>query len=231
MKYTWLLFDADNTLFDFTRSARFAFEETLTFFKISNPPSLFPIYKQVNDQCWNAFEQKKITAEELRRARFELFFDAIGEYRDPLEVNEVYLKKLSGTRFLIKGALELLLNLKEKQYKLVIITNGLKEVQRPRIATAGLTHFFEIIVVSDEIGVSKPHAGFFDFAFSEMKYPEKERVMVIGDSLRSDIKGSNDYGVPSCWYNPEKQQNTTEIKPTFEIHRLEDLHKVLNHTP
>jgi len=103
MKYAWLLFDADNTLFDFTRSARFAFEETLAHFQIANPSTLFQIYKQVNDQCWNDFEQKKITAVELCKTRFALFFDAIGEYRDPLEVNEVYLKKLSATRFLKKA--------------------------------------------------------------------------------------------------------------------------------
>ena len=108
-----------------------------------------------------------------------------------------------------------------------MITNGLKEVQRPRIAQAKMEKHFEVIVVSDEIGVSKPHEGFFQHAFEKMGKPTKSEVIVVGDSLNSDIQGGNNFGVDTCWFNPNSAANLTEHKPTFQIQNLESLHELL----
>ena len=229
MNYQWIFFDADDTLFDFKKSAYHAMNITLAHFKINPPQGYYQIYKDINQQAWESFEKKEITADELRFIRFDRFLKAIGEYRDPLEMNSQYLYQLSQTEFMIEGAKKLVLDLLEKGHYLCLITNGLKEVQRPRIAKTKMNQYFNAIVVSDEIGVSKPHAGFFEHAFEEIGHPEKEKVIVVGDSLSSDIQGGNKFGLDTCWYNPEKKDNISGHLPTYEIHRLEHLKKFISY--
>jgi 2-haloacid dehalogenase len=228
MKYPWILFDADDTIFDFHRSARHSLIATLKDFDIVPKPAFVTIYEQINIETWAAFERQEITAVELRRTRFEKFLDAIGEYRDPMEMNAHYLQNLSSTTFLVDGALALMQELLALGLRLGLITNGLKEVQRPRISRAKLEANFEVIVVSDEIGVSKPHAGFFEHAFDKMGSPGKREVLVVGDSLNSDIQGGNNFGLDTCWFNPGKTPNITAHQPTYEIEKLQELKSLLH---
>lgn len=227
MRYPWILFDADDTLFDFKQSARYALGQTLLDYKINATETHFMVYEAINHEAWMAFERQEITAVQLRKVRFEKFLDAIGEYRDPLEMNAHYLHLLSQTRFLFDGAIEMLMDLNNKNYRLGLITNGLKEVQRPRIEQAGVANYFDVIVVSDEIGVSKPHEGFFNHSFEQMGFPDKSSVIIVGDSLNSDIQGGNRYGVDTCWFNPRGSENMTSYEPTYTIHRLEELYAIL----
>ena len=228
MKYQWIFFDADDTLFDFKQSAYIAMRQTLADFKINPPAGYYEIYQGINHAAWSAFEKNEISADELRFIRFEKFLAAIGEYRDPLEMNSHYLHQLSQTDILIAGARELVEELLENGHQLCLITNGLKEVQRPRISKAGMGQYFKSIVVSDEIGVSKPDVGFFEHVFGEIGQPEKESVVVVGDSLSSDIQGGNNFGLDTCWYNPKKQVNLTKYLPTYEIDQLELLKQLIN---
>lgn len=227
MKYQWIFFDADDTLFDFKKSARHALSCTFEKFNIKPDPLYFQIYKDINNETWAAFERNEITAIELRYIRFERFMDAIGEYRDPAEMNSYYLQELSQTDFMIDGARALVEELLDNDHKLCLITNGLKEVQRPRIKKADFAHYFECIVVSDEIGVSKPDAGFFEHAFSGIGHPSKDEVIVVGDSLNSDIQGGNNFGLHTCWYNPSGNTNLTKHKPTYEIDRIKRLMEII----
>ncbi len=227
MKYPWILFDADDTLFDFKRSARHSLAQTLDDFQISATDSHFKIYETINHNVWLAFERQEISALELRKIRFEQFLAAIGEYRDPLEMNRHYLNLLSQTHFMLAGAVELVERLQQEKYHMGLITNGLREVQRPRIAQAKMEKYFEVVVVSDEIGVSKPHEGFFSHTFEKMGLPNKSEVIVVGDSLNSDIQGGNNFGVDTCWFNPHEANNLTDHLPTYQIQKLEQLEEIL----
>ena len=227
MKYPVILFDADDTLFDFKKAAVRSLSNTFSTFKLPGEKAHFDLYKQINHEVWQLFEQKKINAEQLRPMRFERYLDAIREIRDPVEMSGFYLKQLSESDMLLAGARQLVEDLAARGHRLGLITNGLKEVQRPRIAKAEMGHHFEAIIVSDEIGVAKPHAGFFDFAFGEMGEPEKGEVLVVGDSLTSDIRGGNDYGLATCWFNPEGSANLTPHAPKFEVSKLESLHEIV----
>ncbi len=227
MRYNWILFDADDTLFDFKKSARLALGHTLTDYKITATETHFQVYETINHDAWMAFERQEITAVELRKIRFERFLDAIGEYRDPMEMNAHYLYLLSQTRFMLEGAVDLVETLRSNNYRMGLITNGLREVQRPRITHAEMDKYFDVIIVSDEIGVSKPHEGFFKHSFEMMGYPEKSEVIVVGDSLNSDIQGGNNYGVDICWFNPKGASNLTEHLPKFQIQRLEELYTIV----
>jgi len=90
-----------------------------------------------------------------------------------------------------------------------------------------LTTFFEAVIISDEIGVSKPHTPFFDHTFEQINFPKKSEVLVIGDSLSSDIRGGHNYGLDTCWFNPKGLKNHLEIAPTYEIGELRELHGLL----
>ncbi len=227
MRYPWVLFDADDTLFDFKRSARHSLTKTLEDYQISATEIHFQVYETINHEVWLAFERQEITAVQLRKLRFERFLDTIGEYRDPLEMNRYYLDLLSKTKFMLDGAVELVEDLQRKSYRIGLITNGLQEVQRSRLAHAKMEKYFEIVVVSDEIGVSKPHTGFFEHAFKEMGQPSKSEVIIVGDSLNSDIQGGINFGVDTCWFNPHGATNLTDHKPTYQIEKLEALHEIL----
>jgi HAD superfamily hydrolase (TIGR01509 family) len=111
---------------------------------------------------------------------------------------------------------------------LALITNGLKQVQRSRLAQSSIGKYFEVVLISDELGVAKPHPDIFTVAFKAMGNPEKEHVLIIGDSLSSDIKGGSDYGIDTCWFNPHGKQPDAGIKITYEIQSLPQILTILN---
>lgn len=224
---SWLLFDADNTLLDFTQASKDALWATFAQNERFCDEAIYQTYQRVNNRVWEAFEKGKIDAATLRYQRFELLFEAIKEsHLSPQDFNRQYLQNLIHTSEAYEGVWELMQSLK-KEYRLSIVTNGLKEVQRPRLEKLDMTHFFDSIVVSDEIGVAKPHLEYFKYVYDSIDNPpDKSELMIIGDSLRSDILGGNDFGIKTCWISHGKE-NTTKIQPDFEIHHIGHLPNVL----
>ncbi len=223
-KYKWLLFDADNTLFDFEHASKLAFADLMEKLGLGHLPQPYHVYQPINQAAWKKFENGKINTQELRISRFKDFFDALGIYEDPVFSNRYYLSRMIEHTKLYDTTLEMLRQLRSK-YKMLIITNGLKDVQRARIDKFDLHSFFEYIVISDEIGHFKPHNAYFQYTLQLIDSPPKQNLLVIGDSLHSDIKGGNDFGMDTCWFNPQQKQNLTDIQPTFEV----DSHKTLAH--
>ena len=152
----------------------------------------------------------------------QLFLKELNLIGNPLEMSQTYLSFLVEHSTLWKGAKDLLKQLSPDD-QMAGSTNGVKEVQRPRLALTQIDHYFKTIVVSDEIGVAKPQSGFFDYTFEQIQQPPKNRVLVIGDSLNSDMKGGQNYGVDTCWFNPLGKGNLTEVVPTYESRTLRDL--------
>lgn len=226
MKYKWLFFDLDNTLMDFDQSAKMALKKSFEDFDIPYETIYIQQYYQVNKKCWEAFEKKKFTAQQIREERFTIFLNKIGMERDGIKMGRIYLNHLGSFHYMLEGAYPLLDELR-MSHQLVAVTNGLKEVQRPRLKAAQLYPYFESIVISDEIGISKPHSGFFDFAFEQVGHPNKKDVLMIGDSLSSDILGGHNYGLDTCWYNPKNITNTKDIEPTYEVSVLNDLLQIV----
>ncbi len=224
MRYDWILFDADNTLFDFNTASERAFGALVEDLNLTGS-NLYEKYEECNHQCWKELEDGVIDQLELRAKRFRLFFDLYGLKIDALTANEYYLNQLVVNSQLIPGARDLISDLASAKYKMGIITNGLKEVQRPRLRKVELYKQFDVIVVSDEIGFSKPDARFFDKVFEDMGKAQKDRVAVVGDSLNSDIQGGNNYGLDTIWYNPNQELNNTQHKPNVIIENLNELKK------
>jgi YjjG family noncanonical pyrimidine nucleotidase len=226
LKYTWLLFDADDTLFDFSKAEANALKLTLEQSGLSFQPEYTERYAHFNQQVWQEFEQNLITTQELRVKRFQLFFDSqqLVPGIDLASVSRLYLHNLSLGTALLEDANEVVHSLKTR-YRLALVTNGLKDVQRPRLNGSTLRDCFEQVFISDEMGAAKPTRAYFDAVFSALAQPAREGVLIIGDSLSSDMKGGIDNGIDTCWYNPKRKN--TDLPITYQISRLRELIELL----
>lgn len=226
-KYSWVLFDADHTLFDFDRAAEKSLALTSSEFGM-NGTFDYAKYHVINRMCWEAYERGEIDRETLKYQRFERFFEAHHIHLDPIAFHDRYISKLASFPIMMDYAREILSHL-HGQVQMAIVTNGLPEVQRPRLKNADLTHRFDVIVVAGEVGLAKPDPAYFDLVFDEMGNPQKSDVIIVGDSPTSDIKGGVNYGIDTCWFNPTQMENRSDVQPTFEIRHLKELHHILEH--
>ncbi|MFQ5855629.1 MAG: YjjG family noncanonical pyrimidine nucleotidase [Anaerolineae bacterium] len=222
MQYKWILFDADGTLFDYDRAESTALEKTFQQMGHRFESRYTEAYRRINGQIWLDFEQGKISQDRLRVKRFELLFEAVNVESDPLEFSERYLKNLADGSDLIEGAEDTISALYGK-VGLVVITNGLKDVQRPRLAKSAIGDYLAEVVISEEVGAAKPDRRIFDVAFSRMGNPKKDEVLIVGDSLTSDIKGGNEYGIDTCWFNPTQTPCYHDVEIQYEISSLSEL--------
>ncbi len=228
MKFTWLQFDADNTLLDFNGASKASFWKSFTQFDRTCSEEIYNRYKKINHEVWTEFELGKINAITLRSKRFQRLFEAL-DWNDisAQEFSKAYLQNLILTSEAYDGVVELLQKLRP-DFTLSIITNGLQEVQRPRIEKLKMTELFASIVVSDEIGVAKPAIAYFDYVYQSIPNPPpKSEILVIGDSLNSDIQGGNNFGVSTCWISNGKENNTT-IQPNYTIKTVQELPLLLS---
>jgi 2-haloacid dehalogenase len=226
MRYHWLLFDADGTLFDYDAAEAQALRSAFSDVGLPYQDGALVAYRRFNGAVWSEFEQGSMSAATLRLRRFELLFAELGHDVDVPAFSPLYLGHLAEGVQLLDGA-EAVVRALHGRAHMTIITNGLKDVQRPRFARSALDGLFDHVVISDEIGAAKPTAAFFEHTFDVIGRPPKERVLVVGDSLTSDIRGGNDFGVDTCWYNPAVVPADPRYPPTHEIRSLDELYALV----
>ena len=221
-RYQWLCFDADGTLFDFEKAQAIALERVFLHHGIPYEVSHLAAFRQINAELWHALEQRQVPTDVLKVRRFELLLATTGAKQAPKPFSEVYLQYLGACPELIGGADDLLKVLHGK-YRIAILTNGLKAVQRNRLARSSIRDYVSEIIVSEEIGFAKPAREYFDVAFARMGNPAKHEVLMIGDSWNSDIQGAAQYGIETCWYNPGRPPQPALPQITHGITALEEL--------
>lgn len=227
MKYEVIIFDADETLFDFRKSERYAFEKAILEFNIDYKEDYhLKIYSDINTAIWKEFECGLISQEKLKIERFKRLSDKLNIKFDEFEFSKSYLKHLSQSSLLYDESSKLIEEL-SKNYKLSIITNGLSDVQSTRIRKSSVAKYFDDIVISEEVNVSKPNPKIFEITLNNLNYNDKSKVLMVGDSLTSDIQGGINFGIDTCWYNPNNIENKTKLTPTYEISSLLDLNEIL----
>lgn len=220
--FTWLLFDADNTLFDYEAAEDQALKGVFSFFDLPFRLEYGHIYAGINHSYWQRFEAGTINLADLRINRFR---DFLAEINIPLDANlfsAQYLHHLGQSAILFPGVVETLTEL-AALHKMAIITNGISAVQRSRLSLSPIQPFFDHLFISEEIGISKPAEGYFAHVFQQLNHPARTSVLVIGDSLSSDISGGAAYGLSTCWYNPAGLPNYSGIIPTYQISTLPEL--------
>lgn len=228
MKYDYLLFDADDTLLDFKKSEDVSFQIVLEKNKISGDnKALHTSYKQINELLWTQHALGLVSKDFLKVERFRKFLEVNELEANPVQMSDDYLNTLPSQVFLIDGALDLLNSL-HKKIPLVIVTNGIGTVQHKRLHNSGLKSLIDLMVVSEECGFSKPDKRIFYHTFDLLKVsPDKQRVLMIGDKLETDILGATNVGIDSCWFNPDQTKNNSDISPTFEISHIQKVYDLL----
>ena len=226
MSYDWIFFDADGTLFDYDAGERAALRGAFEACDLPFSPAVEPRYREINARIWREYELGEITQSRLKTERFDRLFSDIGVTGDAAIVSRHYLEMLAAQTTLLDGAESVVRELAATT-ELLLITNGLAEVQQPRFAASSIRGFFTEIVISGEIGLAKPDPAIFDHAFERIGRPPKEQVLMVGDNLGSDILGGANYGLDTCWYNPAAVANGHDVEPTYEISDLQQLFEIV----
>ncbi len=216
MRYPTLLFDLDHTLLDSDESERLAYEHTMANIGLADPGAYFDRYVAINRAMWSAVEVGEMQPSDVRHRRFERFTSELGIDADPDRMAEAFVWGLGNFGELYDGARTMLESLANGAV-LAMVTNGLSEVQRARIARLGLDRYFHTVVISSEVGATKPRPEIFDLAFEGLGSPDRSTALMIGDSLTSDIAGGHRYGVDTCWYNRHGADRPGSSVITHEI--------------
>jgi YjjG family noncanonical pyrimidine nucleotidase len=211
--YPWLWFDADGTLFDYNRAEATELKNTFQSLSLPYESGYLDVYRRINQGLWQALEQHEITPAALRLRRFELLLESLQLRGSADQMSSAYVEQLAICAELIEGAYEVLQALHGKS-RIAIVTNGLQSVQRGHLAHSKIRDFIDELVMA---------------AFSRTGNPPKSDVLIIGDSLSSDIRGGLDYEIDTCWYNPESCPRPADMKQiTYEIRRLSELLELLD---
>lgn len=226
MKYKMIIFDADETLFDFSKSEKFAFRKAMEESNLSFEEEYFLTYKRINIEIWQEFEKGLITQKELKIDRFKRFLNKIDVTIDAYTFAESFMNNLEHASFLFDETKELIENL-SKTHRLIMVTNGLTRVQRTRIRKSSIARYFETIIISEEVGYAKPNPKIFELGLKDIQLPKKEEILMIGDSLTSDIQGGINYKIDTVWYNFGNTLNSKDIQPTYIINSLKEIYHII----
>ena len=221
-KYQWILFDADETLFSFDsfRGLQLMFSQFDIIFTADD----YKKYQLKNKSLWVEYQNKEISALQLQCQRFSHWAEKLG--KSPQDLNNLFLHAMADVCLPLEGAVSLLNALRGKT-KLGIITNGFKALQEVRLERNGLKEHFDLLVISEEVGVAKPHINIFEHALSKMGNPERSQVLMVGDNPDSDILGGINIGFNTCWLNVNKKPVPENIIPHYEVSSLADLEELL----
>lgn len=221
-----VLLDLDDTILDFHKAEAAALSRTLREMGLEPREEILRRYSAINRRQWELLEEGRQTREETLTRRFEILFSEYGIAASGPEARDRYEDNLAVGHYFMPGAEELLEAL-HGRYELYIVSNGTPKVQAGRIASAGIAPYFEKIFVSEELGAVKPSAAFFERSVGCVPGFERERALLVGDSLSSDIRGARNAGIRSCWFNHRGKAPRADIPADFEIRALSELPPLL----
>lgn len=221
MKYQWILFDADETLFSFRSFG--GLQKVLARYGLEFNEQDYATFQAVNQRLWIAYQNQEIDAEGLQRQRFSRLAALTGE--DPLKLNALLMEEMALLSLPLENTVATLQALQGK-CKMGIITNGFNAMQQKRLDNTQTAPFFELLVVSENVGIAKPDKRIFEYAFAQMGNVDKRRILMVGDTLSSDIVGGQNAGIDTCWFNPHQKPNDSNVRPTYEIHSMLQLIEV-----
>lgn len=223
-----IFFDLDDTLLDFHAAEHRAISATLSHFGVTPSEDMCRLYSACNIRQWKRLERGEIDRAQVKSGRFADFFGQIGLAVDPTEATAFYEETLSHGAFFVPYAKPLLDSL-YGSYRLFIVTNGTARVQEGRLADSGILPRFEDVFISEHIGFDKPSIEFFNACFARIPHFSKERALLVGDSLTSDICGGNRAGLHTVWFDPNNTPLPTEREwiPEYRITELQELPPLL----
>lgn len=227
--YDVILWDMDGTLLDFLAAEKNAIRSCFEKFQLGEcSDDMLSRYSAINKRYWEMLERQELTKQEVLEGRFREFFSKEGLPVFMAEAfNAEYQIRLGDTVVYRDDSLELVRVLKSevKQY---IVTNGTKIAQDRKLKLSHFGKLMDGVFISDEIGIEKPLTGFFDKVFEQLGDVPRERVLIVGDSLTSDMRGGNNAKIKCCWYNPSGEKRPGDIRIDYDISNLQEIRGILN---
>ncbi|MBR5488632.1 MAG: YjjG family noncanonical pyrimidine nucleotidase [Firmicutes bacterium] len=223
-----ILWDIDATLLDFLAAEKAAIRFCFEIHGLGTcTDEMLARYTVINKRYWEMLERGEMSKPEILVNRFKEFFATEGIETDcAKEFNETYQVALGDTICFRDHGYELVEKL-QGSYRQFAVTNGTFVAQERKLRKSGLGEMMEEAFISDLIGFEKPSIEFFDFVFEKIGRYEKDEVIIVGDSLTSDMQGGNNAGILCCWYNPEHLENTKNVRIDYEIDDLWQLEEIL----
>lgn len=224
-----LLWDLDGTILNFKAAERSSMLHCFEQFQLGVcSEQMLQNYSALNDSYWKRLERGEITRDELVVCRFTEFFASLGiDTSLAADFNRAYQNSLGDTVFYQDNSYELLKYL-HGRYRQYLVTNGPADTQYHKLRTAGILPFLDGVFISGEIGAEKPSPQFFDAVFRKLGNVNRKQLLIIGDSLTSDMAGGIQAGIRTCWYNPEHQPVPHDMPITYII---DDLNQLLQYLP
>lgn len=222
MNWDWIFFDADETLFTFDSFS--GLQRMFLDYSVTFTAEDFQDYQAVNKPLWVDYQNGAITALQLQHQRFQSWADRLSV--QPGDLNSAFITAMAEICAPLPGAASLLNDLQGK-CKIGIITNGFTALQQIRLERTGLRDHFDLIVISEEVGVAKPHPHIFDYALEQAGNPDRSRVLMVGDTAESDILGGMNAGLATCWLNAHNRTLPEGINPTWTVSSLSELEQRL----
>lgn len=223
-----ILFDLDDTIFDFKMAEQIALTKTLLSLGVEPTDYIIKRYSELNISQWKLLELGRLTRSQVKVNRYKLLFDELGLDISPEKATAIYEDNLCVGHYFIDGAEKLIKILCDKGYNLYLVSNGAKRVQDGRLKSAGISKYFKDIFISEVVGYEKPSINFFDYCFDKIDNFDKEETIIIGDSLSSDIKGGVNAGIKTIWFNPHNTPNHTDIIPDFQVNSLAEITEIIS---
>ena len=221
-----VLIDIDDTLLDFRKSAEKAIYLCFKKYGLEFNQNVIQTFHTINDELWLRIERKEITKQDMYGLRWVSIFKELGITLDGFEMENLFRSTLSGIAEPVDNAYDLLVYLYEK-YPLYAASNSSFEHQRKRMTQSDMLKYFQKMFVSENVGALKPAKEFFDFCFAEMGNPNPNEVVIIGDSLTSDIIGGVNYGLETIWFNPNNKDLPPNLSPTYTVNDLREIKNIL----
>lgn len=222
VKYQWILFDADETLFHF--DAYSGLKRTFSHFDVEFGDEEYHAFEAVNMPLWQQYQAGEISAQELRHQRFATWAERLTTTTERL--NELFLAAMAEICTLLPGV-KTLFELLDGKAHLGIVTNGFTELQQVRLEKTGLDGAIKSLVISEQVGVAKPHPAIFEHALEQMDFPPRDQVLMVGDNPHSDILGGLKAGLHTCWLNLHGSEKPDGIEPHYEIRSMDELQAIL----
>lgn len=223
-KFKAIFFDADGTLVNLEECEKQALVYLFDNIGIVYEDKYQEAFKLLEQ--WDSVLYEGVPRESIPVYRFKLLFEKINiNFDNYVKANDLFKIGLANSVALIENANEIMEYLHNKRYMLCVVTNGLIELQRPRIINSNIGRFISHIIVSEEVGVPKPNPLIFNTLLARINL-EPNEVVMIGDSLTKDIQGAVNANIKTIWYSPEHHSNETALLPDYEIHDLLQLKEV-----
>lgn len=217
-KYKAVLFDLDDTLLKRDKAVdylfRFILENYYTVTDDIMTKKMLKRFKEYDKQSYGDGDKSKV---------LKPFFQEFPPEREMTDSSMAdFWNKYFPQCFKVGEDTLVLLNQMNKYVKMGIITNGSVQRQNAKIKNSKLNSYFETIIISEEVGLSKPDKKIFDLALDELDVVPED-VLFIGDDLVKDVKGPQNAGMTAVWFNPMKEENTTDITPDLEVNHLDNV--------